>query len=94
MNKHPVQLRSFPGEVSGAEVGALACDLVMLGIFLWDQIVHRMDMLFAIIPLLLIGLWLLFFGVFPETYRFAEDGLQITHKFKKLWKYFAYIRAG
>lgn len=82
MNKQPVQLRSFPGEVSGVEVGALACDLLMLGIFLWDQIVHRMDMLFAIIPLTLIGLWL-FFWVFPETYRFAEEGLQITHKFKK-----------
>ena len=54
----------------------------MLGMFLWNQIVYRMDMLFLIIPLTMIGLWL-FCGIFPETYRFAEEELQITHKFRK-----------
>ena len=40
-------------------------------------------MLFFIIPLALIGLWLVLFCIFPETYRFVEEELQITHKFKK-----------
>lgn len=65
------------------ETGALVCDLFMLAIFFWNQIVYGMDMLVLIVPLTLIGLWLLFFCVFPETYRFTEEALEITHRFRK-----------
>lgn len=61
----------------------LICDLVMLSIFLWDHFVYGLDLLFLIIPLALIGLWLIFFCIFPETYRFAEEELYIIRKFQK-----------
>ena len=82
MNK-PVRKVELPGESSGLDKGALVCDLLMLGIFLWNQIRYGMDMLFLIIPLTLVGAYLLLFCVFAETYCFAETALEIQHRFRK-----------
>lgn len=80
MNNKPLTLRS---EVSSADVGALVCDVVMLAIFLWNQLYYGMDMLFLIIPLALIGVYLAVFCVVPEAYCFAESALEITHPLRK-----------
>ena len=75
---------TLPGESSLLDKGALTCDLVMLGIFLWNQIRYGMDMLFLIIPLVLLGIYLLLFCVYPEEYFFTDAGLEVHHKFRKM----------
>ena len=81
-NRKP-RIQSFVGESGGFDKGALACDVIMLAIFLWIQTVYQMDMLFLIIPLVLLGVYLVLFGVLPETYMFTEDSLEVQHKFQK-----------
>lgn len=83
MTNKKLEPRVFPGEVSTSEVGALVCDVIMLAIFLWNQLVYGLDMMALIIPLALIGLWLLLFCVVPEVYRFEERALLITHRFRR-----------
>lgn len=71
------------GEASGIDKGALVCDLIMLGILLWNQLRYGMNMLFLIIPLALIGVYLVLFGMVAETYCFTKNSLEIRHKFRK-----------
>ena len=78
-----VQLRTFRGESSNSDKGALICDLVMLCIFLWNQIRYGMNMLFLIIPLALLGVYLALYCVWPEEYCFTERSLTVRHKFRK-----------
>ena len=74
------------GETNAADKGVLFCDLLMIGIFTWNQLRYGMDMLFLIIPLALIGVWIAVFALIPEDYRFAESDLEIIHKFQKTQK--------
>lgn len=71
------------GEAGRAEIGALVCDGLMLGMFLYNQFAYGLDMLFLIFPLFLIGLYLLVLCVFPEKYRFTETALEIQGAFSK-----------
>lgn len=81
---HPIRKIAIQGESSFLDKGAFVCDLVMLGVFLWNQIRYGMDMLFLIIPLALLGTYLLLFCVYPEEYRFTDAGLEVHHKFRKM----------
>lgn len=74
---------TLPGESSAADKGALACTIIMLGIFIWNQIVYGMDMLICIIPLALLAVYFVLFGLFAEEYCFAETALEIRHRFRK-----------
>ena len=74
---------TIQGEAGGLEKSALACDAFMLGILGWNQIRYGMDMLFLIIPLVLVGIYLLLFGVIAEAYYFINDSLEIRHRFRK-----------
>ena len=78
-----VRKLTIRGEASLSDKGALICDAIMLGISAWNQIYYGMDMLFLIIPLTAIGIYLVLFGIIPETYCFVEGMLQITHRFRK-----------
>lgn len=80
------RLLTIHGETSSADKGALVCDLLMIGIFTWNQIRYGMNMLFFIVPLVLIGLWLASFALIPEIYHFTASALEITHKFRKAVK--------
>ena len=71
------------GETNVADKGVLFCDLLMIGMFTWNQLRYGMDMLFLIIPLVLIGIWIAIFGLIPESYRFADLTLNVVHKFRK-----------
>lgn len=71
--------RIIGGEVSRSEIGALVCDVLLLCIFLYNQIFYGLDMWFAILPLLAIGIYLVLFGAIPEQYRFAESSLEVWH---------------
>lgn len=82
-SNHSIRKIKLPGESSHLDKGTLACDLIMLGIFLWNQICYGMDMMFLIIPLALLGTYLLLFCVYPEEYCFADTGLEVHHKFRK-----------
>lgn len=73
----------IPGEVGKAEVGAFACDVILLGIFLWNELCYGMRMYFLTIPLFLIGLYFVFFELFPERYCFTETSLKICRRFRK-----------
>ena len=81
--KHEVRKQTFSGESNSMDWIALICDLVMLGIFVWAQLWYHMNMLFLIIPLLLLGIYLISFCVFVEEYRFTEEALEIRHKMRK-----------
>ena len=83
MTTHNKKEKVLPGEASGMDKSALICDLVMLGIFVWNQLRYGMNMLFAIIPLAVIGVYLLLFGVLPETYCFTQTALEIRHKVRR-----------
>ena len=74
---------TFRGDAGGVEIGALACDALLLAIFLWNQLRYGMDMLFLILPLFMIGVYLTIFGVIPETYRFSGSGLEIMRPLRK-----------
>ena len=71
------------GEANGMDKGALVCDVIMLAILLWNQLRYGMDMLFLIIPLALIAVYLVLFGMVPDTYCFTKDSLEIVHRFRK-----------
>ena len=55
------------GESDGLNLFSLVCDVIMLAIFLWNQIRYEMDMLSLIIPLALIGVTIFLFGVLPSS---------------------------
>lgn len=71
------------GEIGRGELGALVCDVLLLGVFLYNQLFYGLDMWFLILPLLAIGLYLALFGVIPEKYLFTETSLEIWHLFYK-----------
>ena len=71
------------GEAERSVIGALVCDAVLLGILLWDQIFYGMNMWFAIIPLLVIFLYLAYICFFPEEYCFTETSLEVRRLFCK-----------
>ena len=71
------------GEPGSTETCALVCDVLLLAMFLWNQLCYGMNMLLLIIMLLLIGVYLAIFGVIPEAYRFADRGLEIVHPLRK-----------
>ncbi len=71
------------GETGIAEKGALACDVFMLIIFLWNQLRYGMNMLYLIIPLVFIGLYLVLFYLKPEEYYFTNEAVEIHHKWRK-----------
>lgn len=89
MNKKDIQthrdirLAIFQGEPSNIDKGALACDLVVVCIFAWNQIYYEMNMLFLIIPLLFLGMYLILFGMVAEKYHFTSTSLDIRHRFRK-----------
>lgn len=71
------------GRVGGVDQFALVCDVIMIGIFLWNQLYYKMNMLFLIIPLVLVGIYLVMFGMVVEQYCFLDCSLEIRHTFKK-----------
>ena len=78
-----VKQLTIRGQASGTDKAALVCDVIMLAVFLWNQIRYGMDMLFLIIPLALIGMIIVVFGIIPERYCFTETSLEIAHRFRK-----------
>lgn len=78
-----VRTLTIQGKSGGGDIGALVCDIIMVVILLWNQIRYGMDMLFLIIPLILIGFGIVVFGIIPETYCFTETALEVTHKFHR-----------
>jgi len=83
MNAATIREVSFPGEASMVDKAAFICDLIMLGIFICNQMLYGMNMLFLIIPLVLVGLYLLLFCVISEEYCFTYESLEIRHRLKK-----------
>ena len=81
-----VRTLTLIGESSTFDKGAFICDVIMIGVFLWTQLFYQMNLLFLIIPLSLIGIYLVLFCVLPEKYHFEEDALEIHHKFRKTVK--------
>lgn len=71
------------GETSFSDKGVFVCDLLLLGVFIWNQFIYKMDMILLIIPLLLIAIWIAVFALTPENYCFTDSSLEITHKFRK-----------
>ena len=82
-SKHEKTPLILKGEASSSDKLALICDVLMLGILLWNQLYYRMDMLFLIIPLLLIAVYFVLFGITAESYRFMADRLEIVHPLRK-----------
>lgn len=82
-NKHEKEPLLLKGESGSFEKIAMVCDVLMLAILLWNQLYYKMDMLFLIIPLVLIGVYLVLFGVTAESYRFTADRLEILHPLRK-----------
>lgn len=76
-------MQLIKGESGNTEKAAFVCDVIMLTVFMWIQIRYRMNMLYLIIPLILIGLYLFFFCIIPEEYCFTEDSIRIFHRFRK-----------
>ncbi|MBQ9944055.1 MAG: hypothetical protein IJO67_06795 [Clostridia bacterium] len=74
----------FRGEAGRVETGALISTVLLLGIFLYDQLFYGMNMWFAILPLLAIGICLLLFGVFPEKYCFTKTTLEVRYLFYRV----------
>ncbi len=66
-------------QVNRTDTAALICDVFLLCVFIIDQIFYGLDMWFVILPLVLIGLYLLLFGVFPEKYIFTRESLDICN---------------
>lgn len=60
-----------------AETGALVCDVFLLCMFFYNQIFHGLNMWFVIVPLLIIGLYLTFFGIIPEKYHFTDNSIEV-----------------
>ena len=71
------------GEVENFEIGAFACDVILLAIFLCNELCYGMHMPFLTIPLFLIGLYFLLFELIPEQYCFTDTALEIRHRFRK-----------
>lgn len=74
---------TLSGESSNIDKGALVCDLIMLGVFIWNQIFYEMDMLFLIIPLVLVGIYLVLFCIMTDEYCFTESSLEIRHRYRR-----------
>lgn len=74
---------TIKGEAGNTEKAALACDVIIFAVFLWDQIRYGLNMLYLIIPLAAIGLYLAIFCIVPEEYCFGDDSLRIQHRFRK-----------
>lgn len=72
------------GEVGRLEIGAVVCDVFILGVFIYDQIFYGMNMWFLILPLIVIGLYLVLFGIVPDRYHFTETSLEIWHFSNKI----------
>lgn len=75
---------TIKGEAGGTEKAALACDIIILTIFLWDQLWYGLNMLYLIIPLVAVGLYLVLFCLVPEEYCFTDESLRILHRFRKV----------
>ena len=65
------------GEIGRGELAAVACDALLLIVFLYNQIFYGLDMWFLILPLFGIGLYLTAFGILPEKYHFTETTLEV-----------------
>ena len=74
---------TFKSKPNPSDIVALVCDVIMLLIFLWNQLRYGMNMLFLIIPLALIGALFAFFVIKPPEYRFTEESLEISRWFLK-----------
>ena len=77
------KMLTFKGETGNFEKTALVCDIIMLVIFIWDQIRYGMNLFFLIIPLVVIGVYLIVFCMMPEEYCFSESVLMIQHRFRR-----------
>ena len=76
-------MSKIKGESGFAEKVSFACDVFILAILLWDQIRYGLNMLYLIIPLIIIGAYLFFFCVIPEEYIFSNESLVINHIIRK-----------
>ena len=74
----------FRGEVGRTEFGAVLCDVLLLGVLIYNQIFHGLDMWFLILPLVIIGLYLVVFGIIPERYCFTATSIEIWNLFFKV----------
>lgn len=73
----------FKGKPAGFEIFALVCDLIMLSVLILTHIRYGVNMLFLIIPLILIGIYLVLFCVIPEEYCFLDNTFEIRHRFRR-----------
>lgn len=71
------------GEAPASEKAALCCTVFLIAISLWNHLHYGFNMLFLLLPLLLIGAYLVFDTFFPEEYFFGEEGLEIRQKIHK-----------
>ena len=72
------------GTTCRTDICAFTCDMLLLCVFLYNQIFYGMNMWFLILPLFLIGIYLAFSGFVPEKYFFTETSLEIRHGFYKV----------
>ena len=85
--KEPVKMSDsliIKGEVGRAEIGALVCDVLLLGAFVYNQVFYGLDMWFLILPLLIIGVCLVVFEIIPERYHLTETSLEVWHLTKRI----------
>ncbi len=71
------------GEVEKFGVGAFVCDVILLVIFLWNELRYGVHMHFLTVPLFLLGLYFALFELTPEQYCFTDTALEIRHRFRK-----------
>jgi len=83
MAEYPIRTATLQGGYNGFDTGALVCDLVMLGICVWNHVCYGLNMLFLIIPLVLIAVYLILFCMLIEEYHFTEASLEIRHKIRR-----------
>ena len=76
-NRKSDEALTFYGQVNRTETVAFVCDVFLLAMFLMDQFIYGLNMGVLILPLTLIGLYLLFFGALPERYVFTKETLEI-----------------
>ena len=67
------------GQINRIETAALVCDVLLLCVFVVDQVFFSLNMWLLILLLLIIGLYLFLFGLFPERYIFTPEALEIRN---------------
>lgn len=77
------KIMMIKGKVQAWDILVVCCDIVMLVLFLWIHVIYQFDMLFVIIPLIILGGYFGFYCLVPYEYIFNTECLEIRHRFYK-----------